>query len=295
LLGYGLELVAGDADFADEFDREMRGAGVLKLGGIDGGVRLGGGRKRGAKVRSFLHGVEDRVADFFPDHFAERAGAEEFAERAVSLDLADFGIETKLRVALFDGGRQADGNDGIAGDDALGLLLPESFHAGKTFVVKLDCRSRGGRRGCECGLLDRNALTAAVVFIELRAQERREVFLQTSQVGGELQAECVGGRSFRHHRDCRGHDDVSLLILDGEGDFLRWDFERSVLRRENCRPRQKQHTREQRRARASSNGSPGTTEGIVCAGVTRYRFRLGEKAHLGAPLTAQRALPGAGE
>ena len=43
-----MELLVRDADFADEFDREMRGAGVLKLGGIDGGVRLGGGRKRGA-------------------------------------------------------------------------------------------------------------------------------------------------------------------------------------------------------------------------------------------------------
>jgi hypothetical protein len=143
--------------------------------------------------------------------------------------------------------------------------------------VELNCRSRGGRRGR--GLLDLDAFAAAVVFIELGAEERCEIFLQAGEIGGELQAECIGGRSFRHHRDCRGHDDVSLLILDGEGDFLRWDFERSVLRRENCRPHQKQHTREQRCARASSNGSPGTAEGIVCAGVTRYRFRLGEKAH----------------
>jgi hypothetical protein len=35
LLGYGLELVAGDADFADEFDGEMLGAGVVELGARD--------------------------------------------------------------------------------------------------------------------------------------------------------------------------------------------------------------------------------------------------------------------
>ena len=71
LLGYGLELVAGDADFADELDGEMLGAGVLELSGGDGGVGLRGGRERGAEVGTFLHGVKDGVANFFADHFAE--------------------------------------------------------------------------------------------------------------------------------------------------------------------------------------------------------------------------------
>jgi hypothetical protein len=235
LLGYGLELVAGDADFADELNGEVAGAGVLELGGGDGGVGLRGGRERGAEVRSFLHGVEDGVADFFADHFAERAVVEEFAERAVGLDFADFGIETKLRVVLLDGGRHADGNDGVSGDKALGLLLAESFHAGKTFVVELDCRDGGGRRGCQRCLLDCDALAAFVVFIELRGQEWREIFLQAGEVSRELQAERLAHGSLGQHRDRRGRDDVSLLILEGKGDFLRWDFERGVLRGEHYR------------------------------------------------------------
>ena len=169
LLCYGLELFAGDTDFADELDGEMTGAGVLELGGGDGGVGLGGGRESGAEVRSFLHGVENGVADFFADHFAERAGAEEFTQRAVGLDFADFWIETQLRVVMLDGGREADRNDRVSGDKALGLLLAESFHTGKTFVVKLHGRDGGGRRGCERGLPDRDAFAAAVVFVELRA------------------------------------------------------------------------------------------------------------------------------
>ena len=88
-----MELVAGDADFADELDGEVLGAGVLELGRGDGCVGLRGGRERGAEVGPFLHGVEDGVANFFADHFAERAVMEEFAERAVGLDFADFGIE----------------------------------------------------------------------------------------------------------------------------------------------------------------------------------------------------------
>src|SRR3984885_16281011 len=73
LLGYGLELVAGDADFADELDGEVLGAGVLELGGGDGGVGLRGGRERGAEVGAFLHFVEDRGANFFSGHFAHTA------------------------------------------------------------------------------------------------------------------------------------------------------------------------------------------------------------------------------
>ena len=79
LLSDGLELVARDADFADELDGETLRAGVLELGRGDSGVGSRGGRERGAKVCSFLHGVEDGVADFFTDHFAERAGAEKLA------------------------------------------------------------------------------------------------------------------------------------------------------------------------------------------------------------------------
>ena len=156
---------------------------------------------------------------------------EEFAERAVGLDFADFGIEAKLCVVLLDGGRQADGDDGVAGDETLGLLFAESFHTGKTFVVKLHRRDGCGRRGCERGLLDRDAFAAFVVFVELRGEERREIFLQAGEVGGELEAECVGGGSFGEHRDCGGCDDVGLLILEGERDFLWRDFERSFLRR----------------------------------------------------------------
>jgi len=79
LLGYGLELVAGDTDFADELYGEVAGAGVLELRRDDGGVGLRGGWERGAEVRSFLHGIQYGVADFFADHFAERAGAEKLA------------------------------------------------------------------------------------------------------------------------------------------------------------------------------------------------------------------------
>ena len=193
MLGDGLELVAGDADLADELDGEVAGAGVLELGGGDGGVGLRGGWERGAEVRSFLHGVEDGVADFCADHFAETAVVEEFAERPVGLDFADFGIEAQLRVVLLDGGRQANGNDGVAGDESLGLLLAESFYTGKSFVVKLHGRDGGGRRGCERGLLDRDAFAAFVVFVELGGEERRKIFLQASEIGGELQAECLGG------------------------------------------------------------------------------------------------------
>ena len=237
MLGYGLELFAGDADFADELDGEMAGAGVLELGGRDRGVGLSGGRERRAEVCSFLHRVEDGVADFFANHIAERAGAEKFAERAVGLDLADFGIEAKLGVVLFDGGCQANGNDGIAGDETLGLLFAESFYTGKTFVVKLDRRECGGRYGCERSLLDCDALAAAVVFVELCAEEWREVFLQAGEIGDEFQAERLGGGSFGQHRDRRGRDDVRLLVLECEGDFLRRDFERGVLRGKYCRQR----------------------------------------------------------
>ena len=230
LLGYGLELVAGDADFADELDGEVLGAGVLELGGGDGGVGLRGGRERGAEVGAFLHCVEDRVANFFADHFAETAVVEEFTERAVGLNIADFGIEAQLRVVLLDGGREADGDDGVAGDETLGLLFAESFHTGKTFVVKLHRRDGCGRRGCERGLLDRDAFAAFVVFVELRGEERREIFLQAGEVGGELQAERVGGGSLGQHRDRGGRDDVGLLVFDGEGDFLWRDFEGGVLR-----------------------------------------------------------------
>ena len=38
---------------------------------FDGGVGLGGGREGGAEIRSFLHGVEDGVANFFLNHFTE--------------------------------------------------------------------------------------------------------------------------------------------------------------------------------------------------------------------------------
>ena len=159
-----MELVAGDADFADELDGEMLRAGVLELGGGDGGVGLRGGRERGTEVGTFLHRIEDRVANFFADHLAERAVMKEFAERAVGLDFADFGIEAKLCVVLLDGGRQADGDDGVAGDETLGLLFAESFYTGKTFVVELNCRDSGRRRGCERGLLDRDAFAA---FVEI--------------------------------------------------------------------------------------------------------------------------------
>jgi hypothetical protein len=235
LLGYGLELVAGDADFAGELDGEMLRAGLLELRVGDGGVGLGGGRERGAEVGAFLHCVEDRVANFFADHFAETAGVEEFTERAVGLNIADFGIEAKLRVVLLDGGRQADGDDGVAGDETLGLLLAECFHTGETFVVELHGRDGGGWRGCERGLLDRDALAAFVVFIELRGEERREIFLQAGEVGGELEAEGVGGGSFGQHRDRGGSDDVGLLVFDGEGDFLWGDLEGGVLRGDDCR------------------------------------------------------------
>src|ERR1700677_1693185 len=254
----------------------MAGAGVLELGGGDGGVGLRGGRERGSEVRSFLHGVEDRVANFFAEHFAERAGTEEFAERALGLDLADFGIEAQLRVVLLDGGRQADGNDGVAGDEALGLLLTESLHTGKTFVGELNRCEGGGGGGGGRSLLNRDALTAAVVFVELRAQERCEIFLQAGEVGGELQAERLGGGSLGQHRDRGGRDDVGLLVLEGEGDFLRRDFERSILCGENYRQSRKQRKRKQQRARASNSGSPQIAKGIVCADATRYRFPLGE-------------------
>ena len=233
MLGYGLELVAGDADFADELDGEMAGAGVPELGGGDGGVGLRSGRECGAQICSFLHRVEDGVADFFADHVAQRAVVEEFAERAVGLDFANFGVEAELRVVLLDGGRHADGDDCIAGDEALGLLFAEGFYTGKTFVVELDRCNGCGWRGCECGLLDGDALAAFVIFVELRGEERREIFLQAAEVGGELQAEGLGGGSFCQRRYSRGGDDVRLLIFEREGDFLRRDFESSVLRGEN--------------------------------------------------------------
>ena len=100
-----MELFAGDADFADELDGEMLGASVVEFGGLDAGVGLSGGRKRGAEVCSFSHCVEDGIADFFLNHFTECAGAEEFAERAVGLYCADFGSEAELRVVLVDRGR----------------------------------------------------------------------------------------------------------------------------------------------------------------------------------------------
>ena len=239
MLGYGLELVAGDADFADELDGEVLGAGVLELGGGDGGVGLRGGRERGAEVGTFLHCVEDRVANFFADHFAETAVVEEFTEGAVGLNIADFGIEAQLRVVLLDGGREADGDDRVPGDETLGLLFAESFHTGKTFVVELHCRDGGGRRGCECGLLDRDALAAFVIFVELRGEKRREVFLQPRKVSIELQAKRLHVGSFCQHRYSRRRDDVGLLILEGEGDFLRRDFERGVLGGENYRQSRK--------------------------------------------------------
>jgi hypothetical protein len=270
LLGYGLELVAGDADFADELDGELSGAGVVELGGSDGGVGLRGGRERGAEVGSFLHRVEDGVADFCADHFAERTGAEELAERAVGLDVADFGIEAKLRLVLLDGGSQADGHNGVAGDDVLGLLFAKSFHTGKTFVVELHRCESGGRRGCECGLLDRNALAAAVVFVELGGEEWCEVFLQAGEVGGESQAEGVGGRRFGDHRDRGGREDVGLLVFDGEGNFLRGDAEDSVLRGENCRESRKQDADQQ---------SPPIKIGFFGADATRNPFPLGKNAH----------------
>jgi hypothetical protein len=238
-LGYGLELVAGDADFADELDGEVLRAGVLKLGGGDGGVGLRGGRERGAEVGSFLHGVEDGVADFCADHFTERAVVQEFAERAVGLDFADFGIEAELSVVLLDGGRHADGDDGVTGDETLGLLLAEGSHTGKTFVVELHRCDSGGRRGCERSLLDGDAFAAFVVFVELGGEERREIFLQAGEVGGELEAEGLDCGSFGQHRDCGGCDDVGLLVFEGEGDFLWRDFEGGVLclRGGSCRQR----------------------------------------------------------
>ena len=126
------------------------------------------------------------------------------------------------------------GTTALPATSRLACCLPKAFTR-RNVVVELHRWDSGGRRRCERSLLDRDALTAFVVFVELRGEERREIFLQAGEVGGELQAESVGGGSFGQHRDCGGRDDVGLLAFDGEGDFLWRDFEGGVLRGEDCR------------------------------------------------------------
>lgn len=83
-------------DLAVEDDEEAAVAGVAEGCALEGGVVLCGGWEGCAEVGSLLQGLEDGVADLLADGVADRAGAEELAERAVGLDLADVGDELEL-------------------------------------------------------------------------------------------------------------------------------------------------------------------------------------------------------
>lgn len=214
LFGEGLNLIVGDLDIAAEKNEEAAGAGVLELGIFDCGVTLHGGRESGAQVGAFLHGVEDGLVNFFLEHLAESAGAKKLAERAIGLNLADGGDKAKLGAIFLDGGGERHGNDGIAGNEPFRLLLAENFGAAPAFVVKLDDGESGVCGGSERGVLNGDAVTATVVFIELGAEQVGHVQLETGEIGGEIEREDVETLGLLAKDDVGGGNDGNVVVFD---------------------------------------------------------------------------------
>jgi len=175
-------------DFAVEDDQEAAFAGIVEGGVLERSELLRDGWKGGVHVGSLLHGVENGAAYLFADDIAERACAEEFAERAVGLDVADLGDELELGLTG-DLWSEFDLDLRVAGDEALRFLLAHEFDAGVAFVVEShDGYGRGWCRS-EGRVLDVDGFVAVVVFVEFGPEERSEVALEVSEITVEFQRE----------------------------------------------------------------------------------------------------------
>ena len=198
---------------------------------MDGDVVLDGGREGGGHVCGLLQGGLDGVVDLFADGVAEDTGAEELAEGAVGLDFADLGDEAEAGVVVVDLRGELDGDLSVAADQPFGCLLAHDLDAGPTLDVQLNDGEACGIGGGEGGVLDGDAVSAVVVFIELRDEKRGEVALQVGEIAREREMEypqvaVFGGGD---GQDRRGGDG-DVLVLDVERDLDRGDLDDGVLR-----------------------------------------------------------------
>ena len=86
-----MRLLLGEVRFAFKDYEEPSVACVFELGVADCDVVLNRGWERCFEVRCLLESGEDRVVNLVSDGVAEEAGTEEFAERAVGLNLSYLG------------------------------------------------------------------------------------------------------------------------------------------------------------------------------------------------------------